>query len=94
MKRLSTYAVAQRVLQEYDPENMGRKSLSVADDGQSWRLELSTGGMADNEEWLERACTFDLHKQALWMWWTLCWQSSHRGGLHVFEGRMDQEVFG
>lgn len=88
-RNATTYEIAQRVMQQYDPENMGRKDLTV--DGDTWRLELSTGGWSDNEEWIAEASTFDVRKQSLWLWWSRCWVSTRRGGHYVFEGGIDDE---
>ena len=43
-----------------------------------WNVELVTGGWSGNED-LVRA--FKTNEVA----WSLCWESSHRGGLHRFE---------
>ena len=40
-------------------------------------LKFATGGWSGNEDIVR-----SLNKN--WVFWTMCWQSSHRGGLHVF----------
>lgn len=91
---LTTYDIARQIVEEYDPDGYGRATLTHDADG-NWRLELVTGGWSDNEEFIGnlRARPDDV-RQSRWMFWMVCWESSHRGGLFVFTGRLDQPFYG
>lgn len=41
-------------------------------------LRLATGGWSGNEDIVEAM-------RGNWRFWVMCWQSSHRGGLHWFK---------
>jgi hypothetical protein len=84
--------VAREIVAEYDPGNHGSAKLST--NGQTWRLELVTGGWSENEEFIGDLRSVDNVKQSRWMFWMTCWESSHRGGLHVFTGTMEQPIYG
>lgn len=48
---------------------------TLTEDGEAWRLELVTGGWSEAEAMLD-----DIPM----VWHALFWQSSHRGGLHIY----------
>lgn len=41
-------------------------------------LRLATGGWSGNESIIGAL-------QKNWLWWAMCWQSSHHGGLYFFQ---------
>ena len=69
------YDEAVDIAETYSDDNpYGTSSLSCGADW--WRLELTTGGWSENEDRLKSILSST--------WSYIYWQSSHRGGWHVF----------
>ena len=83
---MNTYEYAQRIAEEYDPE--GSLAELTNPTPETWRLELATGGEEEREEYIYKLGVFDTTRQTRAIWAAHCWQSSHRGGLHVYGGSM------
>lgn len=89
MNQRTTLDVAREVFDEYDSGDNGRKTLTVDEKAGTWRLELVTGGWSENEAFIDGLWGPNFSRSRV-AWAAMCWQSTHRGGLHVFEGRTDQ----
>lgn len=52
--------------------------ISVENDGEVYTVKASTGGWSGNEDVIDAL-------SRNFIAWAACWESSHRGGLYVFE---------
>ena len=67
--------------------DMGRMDTHIIEDtgmivNRSIQIELATGGWSGNEEVISA-----LHDNE-WFLWSMFWQKSERGGLHVFQFKL------